>query len=312
MPGTNRNCAANTPIKHEFWISDYNTEAADAYSMRFIANQFGVVGNRNTVQDEGTGSPWEVKDSEQDTNETVNGPISLTARPDQMAKLLPCMLGNPVIPTNVYQPVGSICNFFQLAHYDPVTTYVWRYKDAVVDTWQLGASDSQPLLKLDLNVECASSSKEVYNVSNFPGYPFPLSTAKPWLFRQATVTIGGTAYRVKSVAIAGNNNLAKTDFFNSYSRSEMPSTFQNFTFSHASPFDKVTDVALLNTAANVVGQVVFTSGTNVLTIDFPSLFARPQEPGVGGRERIMNQITWKCQYDPAVSGQVPIKFTLAS
>lgn len=310
MPLLNNNCKPNTPVKHEYWLAGFGKEFADPYDIRFTAEEYGVVGNRGVQGDQGTGSPFEVMESVYDVNQAGSGGITLTPKPDQMPYILPCLLGNVVQNTNEYVPAGSICNFYQLAHYDPVTTYVFRARDCVTDNWTFSASDTQPILRLNFNVEACSVSKEVYNVSNFSGYPFPLTKQKAWLFRGLVLNINSNTYRCKSIAISGNNNLSKGDFFNALTRTEIPSIFQEFTLTHQSPFDSANDVALLNQATNVSAYATFTSGTSVLRFDFPSLFARPQEPGVGGRQRIFNQITWRCQYDPTVSGQTPIKVTL--
>lgn len=300
------NCIANTPINHRYWISDYKDAYADPYVMRFTTDNFGLTRVTETVKDDGTGSPWDVKDSEIESRYAVRGPISLTPRPEQMATLLPCMLGNDPALT-VYEPAGKICDFFQVGHYDPTVAKVFKYKNLVCGSWAIACSDSASLLKLEMNVEAAERLTAAYVTETLP-----LSTQKPWVLRQAVVTIGGNVFRVKDIRIAGNNNLSTDDYFNSAYRVEIPSLFQQYTFSHTSPFDTANDLALLDTAANVTGKVVFTSGSNVLTIDFPSLFARPSEPTVGQRQRVLNKIDWTAQYDPATVGQTPIKFTLVT
>lgn len=315
MPTTTKvNCKANTPIKHQYAMTAYAGAKTDPYTMRFTAENFGLRQTTRTVEDQGTGTPWTVKGSEITANYQVGGPITLAPRPTQLDTILPCLFGFPGA-SGVFKPGGDICEFFQIGHLDPVAGRIFKYQDLATSTWRMSASDSAQILRLEWNVEGASRDKDTAQSppGTFTNWPtLPLSTEQPFVFRQCVVTVGGTAYRVKDIEIGGNNNLALDDFFNSAYRVEMPTQRQDFTFSHTSPFDGATFAALTDgEQLGVAATVVFTSGTNVLTISFPNLFATPEDPGIQGRNRVMNRINWKAQYDPAVSGEVPISITNA-
>ena len=173
----------------------------------------------------------------------------------------------------------------------------------------MSASDSSPLLRLENNVE-AASRRLTDAVGGTVQPTLALSTEQPFVFCNATLTIGGTTFRMKEVTISGDNQLDTEGYFNSCDRVEIPSTFQTFTLSHSVPFDDANALGLLNTSANAVGQVVFTSGVYTMTIDFPSLFTRGIDPSISGRERVLLPIEWQAQYNPAVANETPITITM--
>lgn len=310
----NINCSANTPINHQYYITDYGSDipaptGGGAYVERFTAESFALRQQVQTVKDEGTGSPWDVEGAAIESRNIVNGTVTVVPRPDQMSSWIQDMLGNAPAG-NVYKPAGEICEFYHIGHYDPVIDRIFQYNNCVTNTWSLSASDSSPLLRLELNVE--AGSRELIDAVGGTVAPtgLPLSLVQPFVFCYLELTVDGTAYRVKDISISGNNNLDTEGFFNSCDRVEIPSQFQEFTLSHSVPFDGADGLALLNTTANVTAQAVFVSGAYTMTIDFPSLFARPEDPSISGRDRILLPIEWQAQYDPNVAGETPITITL--
>jgi Phage tail tube protein len=306
------NCLANVPINHQFAIIPYGDLFNDLYAVRFAAENFNLRRTTQTVKDEGTGVPFDVVGSEIETKYPVSGSISMTPRPDQMSTILPCLFGAAPLTATTYGPEGVICDFFHVGHYDPTVAQYFQYVNCVTSNWKLSASDGSPLLKLEWAVEGATRTTAAAATTPFVdglAAPLPLSIVQPWVFRQATITVGAVTFRIKDIEISGNNNLATDDFFNSAYRVEMPTQKQDFMLKFTCPFDSASDFALLSMSANKVAQIVFTSGAKVLTIDFPNLFARPDDPGVSGKQRIMLPIEWHAQYDPTVVGELPIKIT---
>lgn len=305
----NANCSANTPITHQYALSAYNTTTASALTMRFTSNNFGLKRTVRTVKDEGTGSPWDVVGSEIESQYQVSGPISMVPRPDQMPTLLPILLGNAQIsagPPQVYKPAGKICEFFQLGHLDPTPgiNQYFRYGDAVVNTWSMKASTSNQILSLDMQVEACTRTTPA--VGTWP--TLSLSVVQPWVFRQLVLTIASNTYRVRDFEVTGNNNLSAGDFYNSISRTEMPTQKQDYMLRTTIPFDLANDLALLNTSVNATATAIFTAASgSVLKFDFPSLFTRPEDPSVSGRQRVHLPIEWHAQYNPSVANETPIK-----
>ena len=322
------NCKANTTINHQYWLRRLALNdvppaptvplaaGPNPFDIRFTAEQFGLSRKTQTVSDQGTGTPWEIKGSEIETQYAVNGAVRMTPRPEQMGDILECLFGNKEITANkpptspatgkTYGPSGVICDFFHMAHYDPTDALkkVFHYHNLVTNTWTLSSSEQSPLLSLEWNIEGSLRLTDDYDVLNYTA--LPLSVTQPWVHRGAVVTIGGRNFRVRNVAIAGNNNLATDGYFNSAYRDELPTQFQTFTLSHETPFDLIDDFNLLNTAANVAATVVYTSGARVLTIGFPNLIAWPDDPAIQGRSRVLYQVNWKAQYDPNVVDEKPI------
>lgn len=303
------NCVANTPINHQYGFTDYGDADTDAFKTRFTAESFALRQQVQTVKDEGTGSPWDIIGTAIESRNIVNGAISMVPRPDQMAKLLPALFGNAPLTPTTYGPAGAICDFFHIGHYDPVIDRIFRYNNVVTNTWTFSASDSSPLLRLEMNVE-AGSRLLIPAVGGTAWPSLPLSIVQPFVFCYAVVNVDGTDLRVKDLSISGNNNLDTEGYFNSCDRIEIPSQFQTYTLSHSVPFDGADGLALLETATNVSAYVVFTSGIYTLRFDFPSLFSRPEDPSISGRNRVLLPIEWQCQYDPNNPGETPILATL--
>ncbi len=302
------NCIANVPINHQFALIEYGKNATDPYAFRFAAENFGLRRQVVTVQDEGTGVPWDVIGSAIESRYPVSGTVTMVPRPDQIQYILPCLFGNAATSPTTFKPAGVICDFFHIGHWDPTVKALFRYEGLVTQTWRLQCSDSSPLLRLEWAVEGAQRT-QVNNVTTSPWNALGLSIVQPWVFRQASVNVGGVSRRVKDVEISGNNNL------------DTKGSTTRLIELRCRPRSKTSCSGILPrlirrqtwrclvSLRNVTGQVVFTSGTKVLTIDFPSLFARPEDPNVQGRQRIHNTIEWKAQYDPSVVGETPIVIT---
>lgn len=316
---TGPNCVANTPVNHEYYITDYDVleplpaPGTSNYVSRFTAENFGLARRVQTTRDEGTGVRWVIEGSSIETRNLVNGSMSIVPRPDQMPFWAKALLGNNNVGTS-YRPAGEVCGYYHIGHYDPTIDRMFQYDRCVSSTWQLSASDTNPLLRLELNVE-AGERRLTDTVGGTVQPTLPLSIVQPYSFCYAQLNInhgaGVTSYRMKDCTISGNNNLDTEGFYNSCNREEIPSTFQEFTLEHSLPFD--VSVRNLFEAAqnnNVSADVTFVSGPYTMLIRFPSLFARPEDPTISGRTTILAPFRWEAQYDPNTPGETPIEIIL--
>lgn len=303
------NCVANTPINHQYGITNYGDINTDPFVTRFTAESFNLRQQVQTIKDEATGSPWDIIGTEIESRNVVNGAITMAPRPDQMATLLQCMFGaTPLSPTD-YQPTGNICDFFHIGHYDPVIDRIFRYNNSVTNTWALSASDSAPLLRLEWNIE--AGSRELIPALLGVAWPvLPLSIVQPFTFCYAQLNIDGVEQRMKEINISGNNNLDTEGYFNSCDRIEIPAQFQTFELACSLPFDGAIGLNRLTNTANVSAYAIFASGASTLRFDFPSLFARPEDPSISGRNRVLLPLQYKAQYNPNNPGETPIRATL--
>jgi hypothetical protein len=306
---TGPNCVANTPVNHQYGITTYGAAIADPFSSRFTAESFALRQQVQTVKDEGTGSPWDIIGTEIESRNLVNGAITVVPRPEQMEFFLQCMLGATPISPTTFRPDGGVCDFYHIGHLDPVVAQIFRYNNVVTNTWTLSASDSSPLLRLEMNVEAGSRQLIPYTgPADWPA--LPLSITQPFTFCYARLNIDGVEQRIKEISITGNNNLDTEGFFNSCDRIEIPSQFQTYEVACSVPFDGAAGLARLTTTANVSAYAIFTSGPWELRFNFPSLFARPEDPSISGRNRILLPLQYKAQYNPNVPGETPIEAIL--
>lgn len=303
------NCTANVPRGHQFAIEEYGSSAGDAFTLRLPVERFGLRGQTNTVIDEGiNGSLWEVKDDEIISSELISGSMVLNPRPATLQKICMCIFGDGAFSSNVKLP-GNICSYFQVGHSDPTVDKIYRYNNCVTSTAEFSASDTSPLLSLLWNIEGQSRTVTDDVSTNWPS--LTLSSQQPFVFRQGTLTVGGTAFKMKDFRFTINNNLQLGDFYNSLNREEMPSSLQQFELIHTSPWDSGTEAAKIGTAqTDIAATLNFVSGTKQLQFEFPSLYTNLDEPEIAGRLRIHNQYTWRAKYDSADAIAAPVRITV--
>lgn len=112
------------------------------------------------------------------------------------------------------------------------------------------------------------------------------SLATPYVFHDATMTIGGTTYQFGSVSIVLSNGLKPDRYMNSITRTDIPELDRVITISLGMPFTSDTlglyDVGI--TSAAVV--ITFTNGGYSFTITLPAVQFPTQPPNLPGREEI--------------------------
>lgn len=305
------NCSGNTARTHQFGLTPYGSSSGDDPTIRLPCIRFGLKGITNTVVDEGiNGSLWETKDDEIIANELVNGPLVLNPRADTLQAICLCIFGDGAFATDLKLP-GNICSYYQLSHSDPVVDKIYRYNNCVTPSAVFSASDTSQLLQLEWNVEAQSRTVQDDVATNWPS--LSLSSQQPFVFRQGTLTVGGSAFKIKDFRFTVNNNLQLTDFYNSLNREEMPSSLQQFELIHTSPWDSGTEAAKIGTSqTDIAATLLFQSGTKIIQFELPSLYTNLDEPEVGGRLRIHNQYTWKAKYDAADPIAAPVRIKVVA
>lgn len=298
------NCTANIPRGHQFAMTEMGV--AKPYTTRLAFNNFSMRKAVERVQDDGiTEDLWERSGDEVIVAERITGSASLNPRADNLQTLCLPIFGGSAFALNVKLP-GTICNYFQLGHYDPYNARILDYADLVVAQATFAAQQGG-LLNLSMNLEGKTASVDA-TVANWPA--LSLSTQQPFAMRQGTLTIGGTAKLFKRFQFTVDNGILADEFFNSLTRGDMPSVMQTFTLTHDSPWETATEIDNLGTIREVAATLEFLSGTKRLYLEFPRLFGVDEEPGISGRERILKGFTWKAKYVPGNAIDAPVRITI--
>ena len=106
-----------------------------------------------------------------------------------------------------------------------------------------------------------------------------LSTATPYMFHDAVLTIGGTSYEFRECSVSIDHHLILDRFMNSQSRTELPETDRSVTVALSLPFNSTT-LALYDTGVN--GAAVTLTWTNgslffKITLPYVQFPANPQQ-----------------------------------
>lgn len=306
----NENCLANTSADNTFALTPYGT-FTNVYTRAISCLSYGLVGSNATARDEGmNGTPWRQKGSEVLVSSRASGPIVHNPRIDELQHLIPLLMGGTFV-LDVLTPT-KICDFFSTGNKDVLTDRILDYIKCVVATWEISASDSSPFLQLTMNVEAAEEQIR----TGVGGWPvgLALSVLQPLVFRQGTLELGfagglEAAYRMKSVTLRGDNGIQADDFFNSLTREDMPSAFQDFFVVPEIPWDSGDLVDLTADAQEASATIEFQQGTSILRFEYPDLFVAPSNPAISGRSRTLNTLEFAAQVDAAGAGY-PVRVTV--
>lgn len=302
------NCSANVSRSHQFAMAAMASASGAAFTTRLACSRFAMSGNTSTVTDDGiSDSLWDQEDGEQIASEAPSGQIVLNPRAANLQAICLAIFGGSAFASNVKLP-GNICDYFQLGHSDPFVDRIFRYNNCVTSQAVFSCQEAS-LLNLAWSIEAQSRTVTSGVVANWP--TLTLSNQPPFVFRQGTLVVGGSTFKMKQVNVTVTNTLA-TDFFNSLTRLEMPVVKQSFTLTHDSPWDVGTEADRIGTAQDVSATLDFTNGTKRLFLEFPKLYAIINEPEVGGASRILNSYSWRAKHSPANAITAPVRITVVA
>lgn len=113
------------------------------------------------------------------------------------------------------------------------------------------------------------------------------SLATPYMFYDASLTIGGTTYQFKEFNVTIDNGLKLDRFMNSVSRTDLPETDRSVSVSLGLPFTSDT-LALYDTGATGAAvNITLTNGTVSLLIAMPYVQFPAQPHEMPGRDEIL-------------------------
>lgn len=283
------NCGVNIGSLHEYALSA-PAAATGTYSQRFTTENFGLKAQTLTEVDGGSnGTIWDHVGDQIVVGVQVTGGLTTNPKPDEILVFLKNILGGSEA-SGVITP-GPQCDFFQLVHYDKPYQKLYAYNNLVTASAELTASDSARMLKLNMNIEGQSKTETSKSSGNLGG----LSALQPFQLREAVLTLNSANVRMKQFSLGIDNGLAADDWFNSLTRTEMPTTHQVITLHHDSPWDRLGFAPATNQILTAAATLVFTSQGYTLTFNLPNLVTTVDEPEIPGRTRIMNGYTWRAR-----------------
>lgn len=207
---------------------------------------------------------------------TAGGVVVMEPRPDDLAFLLPYILGAAANGT-AFELAETLGSFYCTV--DKVTK-VYTYAGCKVNS---AVFESGPNRNLRLSLDIQGTTETAANAATFPAISATLSALQPYVHHQAVLTIATVAYALKNIRLEINNALLLDDFNNSQTRQQLPESDRIVTLSCDMPFSS-DEVALYGLAlAGANGSLVYTNGTVALTFTFGNLKAPAEGPVVSDR-----------------------------
>lgn len=215
----------------------------------------------------------------------VGGPVILEPRPDDLAFLLPYILGAAASGTT-----------FALAETLPEFTAEaakglssFKYAGSKINAATIrSASNGKLTLEMDVQGKVETSG------ITFASIAATLSAQQPYTHHQLVATFGGTAYKVNNVELAINNNLVTNRYWNTQTRVSLPEGPRVITLAVDVPF--TTDEASLYNiavAGLTTNTLVWTNGSRSLTVTLGVLQAPSKGPAIQNRgEEVGNRLNF--------------------
>lgn len=209
---------------------------------------------------------------------TVDGQITLNPCPDELDFLLPYIVGGsesaddfPLAETlpEMYVTVDRIAKVF-------------TYAGCKVNRATFRGREGQ---LLELSLELMGKTETEGNSGTFPA--LTLTTAAPYIFHDAVMTIEATAYSIFDWELTIDNKLNGQRFTNSQSRTDIPAMDREVMVTVTVPYTS-TEAALHDKSSHKTGVAatcVFTNGGKSLTFTTPALQKAAESPTVPGRDQ---------------------------
>ncbi len=216
----------------------------------------------------------------------VGGPLVMDVRPDELAVVLPYILGAAASGEN-FATAETLTEFYALV--DKVAD-IYLYAGCKVNQATFRSSANQ-LLNLSLDVVAKTET----GGQTFPAISSSLSAFRPYIHHQGVLTLGGTAYPHDNLEITINNALQSDVYRNSQERTDIPEGDRIVTLAADFPFSATEESAFYQEAiAGLAGSMVYTqSGAINLTFTFANLKWAAASPIINGRGQ---EIGWRISF----------------
>jgi hypothetical protein len=232
------------------------------------------------------------------TTRSVAGSIRMQPTPTELAYWLPRVLGGtPSGSSPVTYPLAETLPSFDVFKLvGPAGgsgSYRFNYRNCVAAKGMFSASQGAAL-SFALEVVGKDRDDPPTVAGTWPSAVTEDGVGVPWMFYQAVLQFtppgsGQTAvaYSFKEFTLTIDNELDQTRFLNSVTPTEFPTFSRKVSLSLNRPWGNSEAILALLRTGQIVGSLVFTNGTSVLTFSMPYLLAPAlADPGVKGREEV--------------------------
>lgn len=215
----------------------------------------------------------------------VSGSISLDPTPEELAALLPWILGANASGTT-YALAETLQSRYVAQEMD--SSCKWsRFSDVYVNRAVFSASEGSVL---SLTLDLIGVDESLQTAGTFPSLTFSETT--PFVFHDSSgaIQIGGDPYAVKNFQLTIDNALAAR-FFNSRTATSIKPRDRIVTYSMAVEMSNSNYNALYTNENSLGVQATFTVGN--YSLDFLSEYGRAayQSPAIPNRDEILYPIT---------------------
>ena len=220
------------------------------------------------------GTRSHIKENVVEGVDDVGGQLSLVPSPEELAWLLPKILGASASGTT-FALAETIPEF--VMQFDR-TRSRFLYGGCKINRATFRSSSGQPLeLTLDI-----VGKTETMSATAHPS--LTLSPQAPFMHHQAAVTLAGTGSRkLDDIEIVIDNALLTDIYRNSQTRDVIPEGDRNITFSATVPYNAAEEDLYDQAVAGASGIVAYTNGGLSLTFTFGALQVEPMSPTIPGR-----------------------------
>lgn len=213
----------------------------------------------------------------------VSGSISLDPTPEELAALLPWILGGAASGTSY--PLAETLPARYVAQEMDSSCKWSRFSGVYVNRAVFSASEGSVL---SLSLDLIGIDEELQTAGTFPSLTFGETT--PFVFHDSSgaIEIGAEAMAVKNFQLTIDNALAAR-FFNSRTATSIKSRDRIVTVSCGVEMNNTNYNALYGTESYVSFESIFTVGNYSLTFNMPYVRAAYQSPAIPNRDEILYQ-----------------------
>jgi hypothetical protein len=209
-------------------------------------------------------------------NESIGGPIDMSPSPEELAALLPWILG-AVASGNTYALAETLPSRYVTVD---KTEKVMAYDGCMVNKATFSASEGT---EMKLALEVVGKTETPANAGSLTGVTY--QGTEPLLFTDSVLTILSVARSVKEWSLTIDNQLA-VEFYNSTTATRIVPQDRLITFNASVPYFGNTDLYDIAIAGDPT-TLVLTAGGYVLTFAFAALQYPQQALTVQGKTELM-------------------------
>lgn len=224
----------------------------------------------------------------------VRGVLEIEPRPDDLAFLLPYILGAAASGNN-FALAETLPDFILDVDKGPK---ICRYAGCKINSAAFKSSAGRPLsVALDIVGQTEDST-----ITPFPAISATLSTMQPYVHHQGVVTINSVVYNADDLEMIIDNALLADRFFMSQTLIGIPEGDRYVGIGFTSPFTADENVLFNLAVAGLGGSLVYTNGG----CSFTSTFGKLQKPQKGpGLPAKVQEVTNRHMFQSRRTGATP-------